>query len=176
MAAGGEESRGEPLPMLPHHATALALPFSKLGSSINVQLSTNGTTQTYGGRSFSTLNFGSLIRQTGDTTLLTRNANGTVQLAAGYRYRISPFIQIKTASQWTAWGVYAGTTMIDNTFYMPSGFNGSSSMNGRIHTHSVIYDATASTAISFKNWEGDTASSWQFEYLTNMLIEVVGVL
>ena len=156
-------------------ATALALPFSKLGSSINVQLST-GTTQTYGGRSFAQLNFGTTARQTGDTTLLTRNANGTVQLAAGYRYRISPFIQIKTASQWTAWCVTANGAPIDTTFYMPSGFNGSSSMNGRTQTHSVVYDATTSTAVAFKNFEGDSASSWQFEYLTNMLVEVVGIL
>lgn len=151
--------------------------YGDLGSSMAAHA---GGTRTYGGRSFSTFQFlSAMTPTTGNASLFTRNAAGTITVAPGYRYRVTVKMQptnISMSNCWTAWQLTANGTQFYNRIYIPHLFNSFGNGIGSEAHARGIFDATTSTTIALVNWEGTTAANFTFDGNSDILVEVVGVL
>lgn len=154
---------------------------SKLGSTILVN-----RTSTYAasGRSLTQYPFNNApaARRLGDTSLMTLSGGG-VLLQPGYRYRVTTRLQVYTAvgaNSWTGYVLKLGGTSIDASLYMKhNGFEAADNANGQQYSMYDVVEIPAGGSaqlLTLVNLDGTTASTWTFESLSSMLVEVVGIL
>ena len=147
-----------------------------MGSYVVVNRTTNFST---GGRSLVqyTFNNAPAARAVGNTSLMTLSGGG-ILLQPGYRYEVNLRLQVNTSSAWTAYALRVdGTTIAD--LYLASGFSGAVSANNRMFEQTIVVDVPSSGAaktVTVWNWEGDSASTWNFQASSVMSAQVVGIL
>lgn len=139
-----------------------------------VYVATLGTNQNMGGRAFQTLDFNVKKSHAFDATVgaqVSQSANGlTVQ--PGYRYKVTACLQAGTGTgnSWTAWNLNANGTAVQN-FYFTNTYGASGTQSGSCRDY--VFDATTATTFTVSNVDGTSASTWQFPYMNELMVEVI---